>query len=189
HVRAAVVGSVVDLTARQRGRVAVVVEANAVAGLDGIADVPLPDEPVKGLGEEGEDVQVHTWRPLLLVLDERDEHAALARGSRGGLGDRADRVRDPSSATDQAAEIVALDADLQDEVAAVLQLLAGDRCRLAGARAAEKLDQVADVGRGRARGSLAALHRGPYEPVASMPRARRSAATVGVGCAPWSSQW
>src|SRR6185295_8281446 len=56
HARSAAVGGVVDLTAAERRRLAVVEEANLRAELERVGDVPLAEKPLEPLGEEGEDV-------------------------------------------------------------------------------------------------------------------------------------
>src|SRR4029453_8027241 len=56
HACATSVGSVVNLTARERGRIAIVEEPQLVALPEGIAHMPLAEEPAEPFRKEREDV-------------------------------------------------------------------------------------------------------------------------------------
>jgi hypothetical protein len=57
HAGPAAVGRVINLAAAERRRVAVIEEADLRPPLERVAQVPLPEEPLEPLGEEGEDVK------------------------------------------------------------------------------------------------------------------------------------
>ena len=58
HAGAAAIGRVVDLAGAERGRLAVVEEAQLVALVERVADRALRPEPVERLGEQREDVEL-----------------------------------------------------------------------------------------------------------------------------------
>src|SRR5262249_5459014 len=60
HAGAASVGRIVDLPGAQRRRLPVVEEAQLVSLGDRVLHRPLPLEPVEGLREQGEDVELQS---------------------------------------------------------------------------------------------------------------------------------
>jgi hypothetical protein len=74
-------------------------------------------------------------------VEDVDDHAPVDP-HRGRLGDRPDRVGDPSPLADHAAEVALGDADLVDEVASLFQLLDHDRLRLLDEGLDEELEQL-----------------------------------------------
>ena len=158
HARSAAVGGVVDLTAAERRRVAVVEEANLRAALSALRDVPLAENHSNHSGK----------RVKTSILNELDQDPSLGAG-RGGLRHRPDGVGHAAAPAYQPAKVVAAHGDLDDEVSVFVHLLDLHGVRVLDQRPGEELDQ---------------LTHGAYEPVASMPLARKSPATVRVGWAP-----
>src|SRR4051794_38778692 len=74
-------------------------------------------------------------------VEDVDDHAPVDP-HRGRLGDRPDRIRDPSPFADHAAEVLVGDGDLVDEVAVLFELLDHDRLGVLDEGLDEKLQQL-----------------------------------------------
>src|SRR5204862_6715778 len=81
------------------------------------------------------------------ILNELDQDAPI-RLRRRGLRDRADRVRDPATPADQAAEVVRAHRDLEHEIPVLLDLLDLHRVRVLDERPGEELDELAHLAAG-----------------------------------------